>query len=108
MFVKNQTFKDEETLLEILFDFDLGTPSSIITEKRKLIEEDLKDNQALRDYLASLDDEEERLEVATEERYIRLAEYLMQDFDSFKVEKGKLYGIKAGAQSLLSEMDIEL
>lgn len=108
MFIKNQTFKDEETLLEILFDFDLGKPTPIITEKRKQIEEDLKDNQALRDYLASLEDEEERLEVATEERYIRLAEYLMQDFDRFKVEKGKLYGLKGDAQTLLSEMDIEL
>lgn len=106
MFIRNQTFKDEETLLEILFDFDLGTPTEIINQKRLEIEEDLKENTAYHDYIASLTDEEEKLEVATEERYIRLAESLMEDYDSFKTEQGKLYGLKGNSPTLLSELPV--
>ncbi len=104
MFVKNQTFQDEETLLEVLFDFELGTITELIREKRRQIEEDLKDNKTYHDYIATLTDEEDRLEVATEERNIRLAESLMEDFGSFKIEKGKLYGLKNDQQILLAEM----
>ena len=106
MFIKNQTIKDGDALLEILFDFDLGTPSSIITTRRETIENDLKDNTALRDYLATIKDEEERLEVATEERAIRLVESLMEDYDSFQVLDRKLYGIGKGGKDLLYEIDL--
>jgi hypothetical protein len=106
MFIKNQTFNDEETLLEILFDFELGTATEIIKEKQQQVEEDLKENKAYHDYIATLSDEEDRLEVETEERNIRVAEYLMEDFESFKVEKGRLYGVKGKEQTLLSEIDI--
>jgi len=106
MFIKNQSFKNEETLLEILFDFELGTPSAIIDEKRQQIEEDLKDNAAYNDYLASLTDEEEKMEVAVEERYIRLAELLMEDFENFTVVQQKLYGIKDVERTLLYEINL--
>lgn len=104
MFIKNQTFSDEETLLEILFDFDLGTSSEIINNKRQSIEDDLKNHTEYHHYLATLTDEEERQEVATEERYIRLAESLMEDYDLFKTEGGKLYGLKNNQKDLLSEL----
>ncbi len=106
MFIKNQTFQDEDTLLEILFDFDLGTSTEIINQKRLQIEEDLKENKAYHDFVASIPDEEERLEVATEERYIRLAEALMEDYESFKTVHGKLYGVKGEIADLLSELPI--
>lgn len=106
MFIKNRTFSDGDTLLETLFDFDLGTPGPIILEKRQQIEDELKDNQALKDYIASLTDEEEQLEVATEERYIRLAESLMDDFSKFQVQDRKLYGMKDDQRTLLFEIDL--
>lgn len=106
MFIKNRTFKDEDTLLEVLFDFELGNPTGIIQQKRETIEADLKDNKAYHDYIASLTDEEDRLEVATEERYIRLAESLMEDYESFRVADRKLYGISQNKQDLLYEIDL--
>lgn len=106
MFIKNQTFKDEDTLLEVLFDFDLGTPTTVVTEAREQIERDLKDNQAYQDYYTSLTDEEDRMELATEERYIRLAEALMEQFDTFAVDRQQLFGVKGGAKTLLFEMDL--
>lgn len=106
MFIKNRTFRDGDTLVETLFDFDLGTPSPVIVEKRRQIEEDLQGNQALKDYIASLTDEEEKLEVATEERYIRLAESLMDDFTSFQVAEQKLYGVKDNERTLLFAFDL--
>lgn len=106
MFIKNRTFKDEDTLLEVLFDFDLGAPSAIINEKRETIELELKDHKAYHDYIASLTDEEDRLEVATEERYIRLAESLMEDYESFRVADRKLYGINKSTEDLLYEIDL--
>jgi hypothetical protein len=106
MFIKNRIFRDGDTLLETLFDFDLGNPGTIILEKRQQIEDDLKDNQALKDYIDALTDEEEKLEVATEERYIRLAESLMDDFKQFQVEDRKLYGINEGQRTLLFEIDL--
>ena len=30
MFIKNQEFKDEDTLLEAMFDFDIGIKSSYV------------------------------------------------------------------------------
>ena len=106
MFIKNQIIKDGDTLLEVLFDFDLGAPSAIITSKREAIEADLKDNTALRDYLAKIKDEEERLEVATEERAIRLVESLMEDYIPFQVAERKLYGINKDKKDLLYEIDL--
>ena len=106
MFIRNQTIKDGDTLLEVLFDFDLGTPAAIITARRNTIEEDLKDNTALRDFLAKIEDEEERLEVATEERAIRLVEALMEDYESFQVADRKLYGIAKDKKDLLYSIDL--
>lgn len=106
MFIKNQTFKDEDTLLEVLFDFDLGTPTAVVTEARDQIEKDLAENKAYQDYYASLTDEEDRLELATEERYIRLAEALMDQYDTFVVERQHLFGVRDGERTLLYEMNL--
>ena len=38
MYIKNQVFKDEDTLMEMLFDFSLGTPSAMIQTLKAGIE----------------------------------------------------------------------
>ncbi len=106
MYIKNQEFKDEDTLMEMLFDFSLGEASPLIEELKQQIERDLEENQAFQDYKKTLTDEEDLLELETEERYIRLAETLMERFDLFKVFKQKMYGVKDGAETLLYEMDL--
>ncbi len=107
MYIKNQTFKDEETLLELLFDFSLGDASELIEQLKAAIEKELEANEAYKEYHASITDEEDRLELEVEERAIRLAEALMQRFTSFKVSKQMLYGVNAQEEVLLYGIDME-
>jgi len=107
MFIKNQSFKDEDTLMEVLFDFDLGDPSPVISALKHDIDQELDQNESFKTYRASLTDEEDILELDADERNIRLAEKLMMAYVSFVVEKGKLYGISdSGARTLLYEIDL--
>lgn len=106
MFIKNQTFKDEETLLEMLFDFNLGQPSTLIEGMIAEIDKELERNTAYIAYYASLQDADDKAELYTEERDLRLAENLMALFDSFSVQSAHLYGVKGGEQSLLYTMDL--
>jgi hypothetical protein len=105
MFIKNQTFKDEDTLLELLFDFSLGEPSSLISGLRQDIEKDLEGNEEYKQYRATLE-EEDRLELEAEERDLRLAEVLMTRFESFFVDQQTLYGRKGGEKTLLYSIDL--
>ena len=106
MYIKNLEFSDEETLQEMLFDFSLGAPTQVIRDLQEQIERDLSTNEAYLEYHASLVDEEDRLELETEERLIRLAEALMHRYESFKTSRQKLYGIRGGNEELLYEVDL--
>jgi hypothetical protein len=106
MYIRNRTFKDEDTLMEVLFDFSLGNPTSIINGIISGIEKELSSNKAYIDYYNSLADEEDRMELQTEESRIRLAEKLQELFDIFEVKDSKLYGIKAAQRKLLYEIEL--
>lgn len=106
MFIKNQVFKDEETLLELLFDFGLGDMSPLINEMYANIDRDLEQNEAYKTYRDSLQDEDDKEELYTEERDMRLAEQLMEMFTSFQVHSRKLYGIRNDEKILLFEIDL--
>jgi len=106
MYIKDQVFKDEDTLLELLFDFSLGEASPLIEGLKDGIEKELQENAAYKEYYHTLTDEEDRLELETEERMIRLAEALMAKFDTFQVRKQKLFGVKGTDQELLYEIDL--
>jgi hypothetical protein len=106
MFIKNQTFTDEETLLELLFDFGLGESSDYIKELVAGIDKDLAANDAYQKYYESLQDEDDRVELYTEERDLRLAEILMQQFEKFVVDKRTLYGVSGEARTLLFSIDL--
>jgi hypothetical protein len=107
MFIKNQSFKDEETLMEVLFDFDLGDASPVIAALQQDVEQDLDQNDAFKTYRASLTDEEDILELDADERNIRLAEKLMMAYASFTVEDKKLYGLSEnGERTLLYTVDL--
>jgi hypothetical protein len=105
MYIKNQAFRDEDTLMEMLFDFSLGEASKLITDLKETIEKDLEENEAFQKFRLTLEGEDQ-LELDTEERYIRLAEALMERFDSFKVHQQKLYGLKGKEEVLLYEVDL--
>ncbi|HRO42194.1 MAG TPA: hypothetical protein PL009_05135 [Flavipsychrobacter sp.] len=106
MYIKNQTFNDEETLMEMLFDFSLGEAAPLIIELKEEIEKELESNTAFKEYRATLTDEEDRLELETEERLIRLSEALLARFDRFQTKEQKLYGIKNGEETVLYEIDL--
>ena len=105
MFIKNQTFKDEETLLDILFDFGLGDAAVFTQQLMDKIEQDLAANASFNEYRATLEGED-REELDAEERRIRLAENLMGTFEQFKVKNRKLYGIKGSEETLLYTIDL--
>ena len=106
MFIKNQTFKDEETLLEMLFDFSIGQSSVLLQELIAGIDKELENNTAYQDYYNSLQDADDRAELYTEERDMRLSEQLMQMFEAYEIHSAKLYGLKDGVRSLLYEIDL--
>jgi len=106
MYIRNMTFHDEDTLLESLFDFDLGISSALVTGLLADIDKELETNKAYQEYRAALTDEEERAELETEERYIRLAEKLMELYENFEIKEQKLYAIKGTDRILLYEIDL--
>jgi len=106
MFIKNQEFKDEDTLLEAMFDFDIGTKSAYVQAEIEKIDEELSGNSEYQKYKDSLSDEDDKAELYIEERDLRLAEVFMQRFENFIIDSAKLYGIKDGARELLYEIDM--
>jgi hypothetical protein len=105
MYIKNQTFKDEDTLLEMLFDFSLGVPSPFVDDLIRKIVADLELNEEYTKYRSTLE-EEDRLELEAEEKDLRLAEVLMEQFDAFSVEKQTLYGIRNNEKTHLYSIDL--
>jgi hypothetical protein len=106
MFIKNQTFKDEETLMEMLFDFGLGTPSELTGKLVAEIDKELEENEAYIQYRDSLQDADDRSELYEEERDMRLAEKLLEAYEAFEVKDSKLYATKGGNKALLYEIDL--
>ncbi|MBA3828995.1 MAG: hypothetical protein H0X33_08670 [Taibaiella sp.] len=106
MYIKDQTFKDEETLMEMLFDFSLGESSALLKEMIAAIDEQLRANHAYVTYRDSLEDEDDRSELYIEERDMLLAEKLLEQYDSFAVIKQKLYAVKGDRKDMLYEIDL--
>lgn len=106
MYIQNQKFSDEETLLEQLFDFSLGEAEPSVMEMIKEINQEVLNNKAFQDYKATLSDDEEIMELDDEERRIRLAEQLMAVYQSFEVEKNQLFGINETEKILLYSIDL--
>jgi len=106
MYIKNQKFSDEETLLEMLFDFSLGTRSAYAEQLVADIDKDLAENEKYIEYMKTLQDADDRAEVYEEERDMRLAEILMEQFESFEVKNSCLYGVKGNKAELLFEVDL--
>ncbi|MFA6150498.1 MAG: hypothetical protein WC716_04190 [Chitinophagaceae bacterium] len=106
MYIQNQKFGDEETLLEQLFDFSLGEAEPAVLGMINEINQEVLNNKAFQDYKATLSDDEEIMELDDEERRIRLAEQLMAVYQSFEVEKNQLFGLKGSEKILLYSIDL--
>ena len=106
MYIQNQKFSDEENLLEQLFDFSLGEAETHVAALMQAIDQEVLGNDAFQKYRSTLKDEEEIMELDDEERRIRLAEKLMEMYESFEVAKNQLFGVKAGTNTLLYSIDL--
>ena len=105
MYVKNQLFKDTDTLLEVLFDFEIGDPSplmqSIITE----VDTAQQNNKELNEYAATLP-EEDGLELLDDWKRERVVHMLTNAYTSFKVQDAKLYGKNDSTEDMLYSIDL--
>jgi hypothetical protein len=106
MYIQNQSFSDEESLLEQLFDFGLGDPTPEVQALLVAIAEELKANKEYQAYKATLSDEEEIMELEDDESRALLAERLLAMYESFVVEKNQLFGIKGDKNTLLYSIDL--
>jgi hypothetical protein len=106
MYIQNQKFKDEETLLEQLFDFGLGNATTEVVAIISTINNEVLNDKSFQEYRATLTDEEEIMELDDDERRLRLAEQLMKEYDSFLVEKNQLFGVKNDTNILLYTVDL--
>jgi hypothetical protein len=106
MFIKNQTFKDEETLMEMLFDFSLGDATEYMNALIATVNKDMEADTAYVTYRDTITDEEEKLELIEDERLARLTTFLLNNFDSFEVSDAKLYAVKGDVKQQLYVVDL--
>lgn len=105
MYIKNQQFKDADTLMEVLFDFEIGDPSatmqSIITE----VDAAQQNNKELNEYAGTLP-EEDGMELLDDWKRERVIHILTNNYTSFKVQDAKLYGKNESTEDLLYSIDM--
>ncbi len=107
MFLQNRRFADTETLLEVLFDLELGVATPELQTAYEHAQRALAGNAEFQKALAALEDEEDRMEEADDAKREVVAELLQEKFPQFKVENRQLLGLPAaGEPVLLSSIDL--
>ena len=99
MFIKNQKFSDEDTLMEMLFDFGLGDATPFM---QQVIDEVNKKKEADTELAAHLQtlEEEDRLELVADIQLEQQAKTLQRHFKSYTVFKSVLTGIKENGEEV--------
>jgi len=106
MYIQNQEFSDSETLIDMLFDFELGNASPWLQNLKTEIDAAVSANQAFTEFVATLTDEEERMEVQDEERRLQLAALLQDQFTAFEVKNNTLLAKNDKEVVVLYEIDL--
>jgi septal ring factor EnvC (AmiA/AmiB activator) len=106
MYIQNQEFSDSETLIDMLFDFELGNASPWLQTLKTEIDAAVSANQAFTEFVATLTDEEERMEVQDEERRLQLAALLQEQFTAFVVKNNTLLAKNDKEVVVLYEIDL--
>lgn len=106
MYIQNQEFSDSETLIDMLFDFELGNASPWLQNLKTEIDAAVSANQAFTEFVATLTDEEERMEVQDEERRLQLAALLQEQFTAFEVKNNTLLAKNDKEVVMLYEIDL--
>lgn len=103
MFIKNQTFNDEDTLFEVLYDFEIGEPSQYIQDITEALKKAMDSDEALTKHLSTLE-EEDRLELYDDIKREQIVNILRKDFTGFVVEDACFYGVRDAERVLLYGM----
>ncbi len=106
MYIQNQEFSDSETLIDMLFDFELGNASPWLQTLKTEIDAAVSANQAFTEFVAPLTDEEERMEVQDEERRLQLAALLQEQYTAFEVKNNTLLAKNDKEVVVLYEIDL--
>ena len=106
MYIQNQEFSDNETLIDMLFDFELGNASPWLQTLKTEIDAAVSSNKAFTEFVATLTDEEERMEVQDEERRLQLAALLQEQFTAFEVKNNTLLAKNDKEVVVLYEIDL--
>jgi septal ring factor EnvC (AmiA/AmiB activator) len=106
MYIQNQEFSDSETLIDMLFDFELGNASPWLQTLKTEIDAAVSANQVFTEFVATLTDEEERMEVQDEERRLQLAALLQEQFTAFEVKNNTLLAKNDKEVVVLYEIDL--
>lgn len=105
MYIKNQDFKDTDTLLEVLFDFEIGDPSAKMQSIIAEVDAALQNNKELNEHAAAME-EEEGMELLDDWKRERVIHILINNYISFKVHSAKLYGKNESIEDLLYSIDL--
>lgn len=105
MYIRNRSFSDEDTLLEAVFDFDLGNHANTYQEILDRVAQEVKNNEDLKEQVKKME-EEDGMELVEDTRLQRLSEELRSTYDSFEIYSACFYGIKNGERIKLSEVEL--
>lgn len=105
MYIKNQQFNDTDTLLEVLFDFEIGDASAKMNAIISEVELALANNAELNTQAANMD-EEEAMELLDDWKRERVIHILTNHYASFIVQDAKLYGKNESSDDLLYSIDL--
>lgn len=105
MYIKRQKFKDKDTLLEYLFDFEIGEPSAYIKELKDNIEKAINEDIEIKQHISTMESED-ALEYIDELIRDVTADRLLSAFEQFEVKDSALYAISKGSYLKLYEIDL--
>ncbi|MEZ5016502.1 MAG: hypothetical protein R2800_05565 [Flavipsychrobacter sp.] len=106
MFIRNNSFSDFETLLEAIYDFDLGEHELKFKSIIESVSNDIDTNAEIQEYVKGMD-AEDGLELLDDIRLEQVAKRLEAMYDSFEIYSACFYGIKNEQKELLSELILQ-
>jgi hypothetical protein len=100
MYIKNRQFNDEDTLFEVLYDFEIGEPSDYMQGIIDSLTKAMNADEELTAHLRTME-EEDRLELYDDIKREQIVGFLKKNFSGFVVESPCFYGISNAEKSLL-------
>lgn len=107
MYIQQQHFNDIDTLIEQLFDFEMGFASPFLLPLIQEIKDSYLNNSIAQKTKSEITDLEEAMEWEDDFLREKLANLLLSKFSKFIVEKKSLYGVNNVDKTLLYTIELE-